>query len=120
VWSIHNSEQVANPLPDPAPSFPSGVTVMSGRIITDARAEALFVADLQRSDHPTPEEVKRAIRLALIRHGGSRNCAALVAAEFGDHPETAVVRMRWVLQVLRTAYPDPMLPSQRRPRVTVA
>lgn len=78
---------------------------MTGGLIDDARAEALFLTHLQRSDSPSPAEIKQAIRTALRRHGGTRNCAALVAAEFGDHPETAVARMQWVLQTLRTAYP---------------
>jgi hypothetical protein len=85
---------------------------MSGGIIDDARAEALFVTDLQRSDSPTPAEVEQAIRRAVRRHGGTRNCAALVAAEFGEHPETAVARMQWVLQVLHTC-PRKGLPRQR-------
>lgn len=89
---------------------------MSGGIIEDARAEALFVADLQRSDAPTPAEIKQAIRQALRRHGGTRNCAELVAAEFGDHPETAVARMQWVLQLLRSAYPAPDVPRPRQVR----
>jgi hypothetical protein len=86
---------------------------MSGGIIEDARAEALFVTDLQRSDSPTPAQVKQAIQRALHRHGGTRNCAALVAAEFGDHPETAVARMQWVLQLLDSAYPTPDVPRPR-------
>ena len=97
-------------------SLRSGVTVMSGGIIDHARAEALFVTDLQRSDSPTPAEIKRAIRLALQRYGGVRNCAAQVAAEFGEHPETAVARMQWVLQLVRIAYPAPELPRPRDTR----
>lgn len=89
---------------------------MSGGIINDARAEALFVTDLQRSDSPTPADVENAIRAALRRHGGIRNCAALVAAEFGDHPETAVARMQWVLHVLQNAYPKQSLPRPRAAR----
>jgi hypothetical protein len=78
---------------------------MFGRLIDDARAEALFVTDLQRSDHPSVEQIRAAISLAIHRHGGARNCAALVAAEFGDHPETAVMRMRWALDAVHEAYP---------------
>jgi hypothetical protein len=88
---------------------------MSGGIIDDARAEALFVTDLQRSDSPTPAQIEQAIRRAVRRHGGTRNCAALVAAEFGEHPETAVARMQWVLQVLHTC-PRQGLPRQRAGR----
>jgi hypothetical protein len=91
---------------------------MSGGTIDIARAEALFVTDLQRSDSPSPAEITQAIRRALQRHGSIRNCAALVAAEFGDHPETAVARMQWVLQVLRTSYPAPGVPRPREGRRT--
>ena len=30
----------------------------------------------------------------------------MVAQQFGEHPVEAVWRMSWVLEVLRTAYPD--------------
>jgi len=30
-----------------------------------------------------------------------------VAQEFGDHPETAVIRMRWARSVVREAFADP-------------
>jgi hypothetical protein len=91
---------------------------MTGGTIDVARAEALFVTDLQRSDAPTQAEIQQAIRRALQRHGSVRNCAALVAAEFGDHPETAVARMQWVLQVLRTSYPAAGVPRPREARRT--
>jgi hypothetical protein len=32
---------------------------------------------------------------AAVREFGGQGCAEQVAQEFGDHPETAVVRMRW-------------------------
>lgn len=79
---------------------------MSTRLRDDVRAEALFVTCLQRSDQPSTAQVRAAVGQALRRHGGGRNCAALVAAEFGDHPETAVMRMRWALDVVHEAYPE--------------
>jgi len=90
---------------------------MSDGIIDIARAEALFVTDLQRSDAPSPAEITHAVRRALQRHG-TRTCAALVAAEFGDHPETAVARMRWALQAIRTTYPPTTVPRPRDSRET--
>lgn len=57
-------------------------------------AEALFVSDLQPSQRPSAGSVERAVAGMILRHGGP-GCAALVAAEFGDHPETAVTRMAW-------------------------
>ena len=77
---------------------------MFGRLVDDARAEALFVTDLQSSECPSAEQVRAAITGAFHRHGGSRNCAALVAQEFGEHPETAVVRMCWARRAVRDAF----------------
>ncbi len=34
-----------------------------------------------------------AIRAAVVAHGGVRGCAAALAQEFGDRPETAAARM---------------------------
>jgi hypothetical protein len=61
------------------------------------QAEALFVSDLQPSDHPTLEQVIAAIGATLSRLGGPCGCAAACAAEYGEHPETASERMRWAL-----------------------
>jgi hypothetical protein len=62
--------------------------------ISALRADALFVSMLQRSDDPSTGQVRDAIAAAVHEFGG-RGCAEQVAQEFGDHPETAVVRMRW-------------------------
>ena len=61
-------------------------------------AEALFASVLQRSNRPSPGQVRKAVAAALRAHGG-RGCAELVAQEFGDHPEAAVERMRWAREV---------------------
>jgi hypothetical protein len=58
------------------------------------RADALFASDLQRSDEPSAAQVDQAIA-AAVRALGARGCAARVAQEYGEHPETAAVRMRW-------------------------
>ena len=58
------------------------------------RADALFASPLQRSDKPTPAQVHQAVAAALAAFG-IRGCAARVAQAYGDHPETAVLRMRW-------------------------
>ena len=68
------------------------------------RAEALFVSTLQCSEVPAAEQVRRAVATTL-RQRGIRGCAAQVAGEFGDHPETAVTRMRWAIETIRSAYP---------------
>jgi hypothetical protein len=59
-----------------------------------ARADALFVSALQISDEPSAVQVKQAIDAATSTLG-DLGCAARVAQEFGEHPETAVTRMRW-------------------------
>jgi hypothetical protein len=77
---------------------------MSTHIIECARVEALFVSAVQPSDAVTPDQVRMAVTGAVRRHG-TRGCAALVAFEFGEHPETAVARMRWAVETVAAAYP---------------
>src|SRR5260370_16000961 len=59
-----------------------------------ARADALFASVLQISDEPSAVQVQQAIDAATSALG-DLGCAAKVAQEFGEHPETAVTRMRW-------------------------
>jgi hypothetical protein len=68
------------------------------------RAEALFVSTLQPSGSPSPDQIRRAVATTLQRLG-LRGCAAQVAGEFGDHPDTAVARMGWALATINTALP---------------
>ena len=68
--------------------------------VQDLAAEALFVSDLQPSECPSCGAVEEAVTAMILRYGGD-GCAAGVAGEFGDHPEAAVSRMRWVRQALR-------------------
>ena len=58
------------------------------------RVDALFASTLQRSDEPSAGQVRQAIARAVAA-SGSQGCAARVAQAFGEHPETAVTRMRW-------------------------
>ena len=62
--------------------------------ISTARADALFASPLQRSDAPTAAQVHQAIAAAFAAFG-AQGCAARVAQAYGEHPETAVMRMRW-------------------------
>ncbi|OLB80148.1 MAG: hypothetical protein AUI14_07790 [Actinobacteria bacterium 13_2_20CM_2_71_6] len=71
---------------------------------SNLHAEALFVCDLQPSQRPAPEQVRRAVAAMLCRYG-PRWCAARMAQEFGEHPETAVPRMVWAVQTVRQCYP---------------
>jgi hypothetical protein len=73
--------------------------------ISAARADALFASALQRSDEPTALQVKQAIA-AATRSFGDLGCAARVAQEYGEHPETAVTRMRWARRAVAGAYGD--------------
>lgn len=62
-------------------------------------AQALFASALQPSQHPTAAQVRAAIEAAR-----RADCAAQVAQEAGDHPETYAARMRWALSAIAEAY----------------
>jgi hypothetical protein len=70
----------------------------------DVLIEALFVSDVQCSQHPSPEAIRDAVEHAVEQHG-ENGCAALVAQEFGEHPDSAVGRMRWARTAVHDAYP---------------
>jgi len=65
-----------------------------------ARAAALFTSDLSALSQHTRIEVTAAIRRAVGAHHGIGGCAAEVAAAYGEHPETAMLRMRWARAVI--------------------
>src|SRR5262249_60075606 len=65
----------------------------------DARCEALFVSGLQRSDAPTAAGLAELVSSA-VRRFGVRGCAGRMAQEFGDDPEAAADRMRWIRQLV--------------------
>jgi hypothetical protein len=79
------------------------------------RAEALFVSVLQPSGSPSPDQVRRAVATTLQRLG-IRGCAAQVAGEFGDHPDTAAARMSWALTTVTAVYPAPSITQAPGPR----
>jgi hypothetical protein len=81
--------------------------------MNDSRCEALFVSGLQRSDAPAAEAVAEAISRTVRRYGVS-GCAGRMAQEFGDHPEAAADRMRWVRQLVREMPPTPATVRARR------
>ena len=70
--------------------------------VTDARCEALFASALQPSDSPTAAMVAEAISWTLRRFGAG-GCAGRMAQEFGDHPDAAARRIRWVRQLAPAA-----------------
>jgi hypothetical protein len=72
---------------------------MTALTVQDAGYEALFASGLQRSDAPAASAVAEAIS-ATVRQLGIRGCLSRMAQEFGDHPEAAAERMRWVRSLL--------------------
>jgi len=75
---------------------------MTWLTVTDVRCEALFASALQPSDRPTAEMIAEAIG-RTVRRLGAGGCVSRMAQEFGDHPEAAAGRMRWVRQLARAA-----------------
>jgi len=68
------------------------------------RADAVFASDLQRRDEPSAGQVQPAV-FAAIWAFGSPGCAGRGAQEFGVHPETAVIRMRWARRERGVTWP---------------
>ena len=73
--------------------------------ISTARADALFASALQRSDQPSAAQVHQAVASAVATFG-IPGCAARVAQAYGEHPETATLRMRWARTVVTAAFSD--------------
>ena len=88
--------------------------VMSYLSISVARADALFVSALQRSDEPSAGQIRQSVAVA-VRQFGSRGCAGRVALEFGEHPALAAERMRWARQAVAGVFGGPgrQEPAQR-------
>ncbi len=81
----------------------ASLAVFEGADTSEAlRAEALFASALQPSASPSPDQVRHAVATTL-RRLGARACAARMAGEFGDHPDTAVARMSWALATIHAA-----------------
>ena len=66
---------------------------------SDAWCEALFASWLQPSDAPTAEMAAEAIECTAWQFGIG-GCVSRMAQEFGDHPDAAASRMRWVRQLI--------------------
>src|SRR5258706_16398539 len=84
---------------------PPSEVPMSRLDVNAVRCEALFASHLQRSDQPTPADVRLAI-IRTVRDLGNSGCAARVAQEFGDHPEVAAQRMQWARRLVDLAVSD--------------
>jgi hypothetical protein len=70
--------------------------------MSGAYCQALFSSGLQPSDAPTADMVATAISRA-VQQFGIGGCAGRMAQEFGDHPDAASRRMRWVRQLIAQA-----------------
>jgi hypothetical protein len=79
--------------------------------LNEAVCEALFASSLQPSEAPTAEAVAAAIG-HTVRQLGPAGCSNHVAQEFGDHPETAVERMRWVRELATSVCSGLVLPTK--------
>jgi hypothetical protein len=66
--------------------------------VNEAVCEALFASALQPSDALTAETVAQALG-STVRRLGSDGCRSYIAEEFGNHPEEAADRMRWIRQL---------------------
>ena len=80
--------------------------------INEARCEALFVSVLQPSDEPTAAALGELVS-AEVRRFGVRGCAGRMAQEFGDHPEAAAERMRWIRRLVAEVSVPPPARLQR-------
>jgi hypothetical protein len=85
---------------------------MYPRSVRALQADALFASALQRSDEVNPGQIRQAIAVSLDAYGVA-GCAGWVAQEFGDHPETAAVRMRWARATVAVLDGQPV-PGMRR------
>src|SRR5215467_16398315 len=81
--------------PGPATTHPG---TPARTAVTGARHVVLFASALQRSDAPTAAMAAAAIT-ATVRRFGIDGCRSQMAQEFGDHPDTAAARMRWICQL---------------------
>ena len=69
------------------------------------QASALFTSALQRSDEPSASQIRQAVATAISAFGHP-GCAERAAQEFGDHPEIAVIRMRWARVAAHAAFEE--------------
>jgi hypothetical protein len=70
-----------------------------------ARAAALFASDLPNRRHPGAAAVEAAISSALTARGTIDGWVSALAAAYGDHPDTAVPRMKWARQTIDAMRP---------------
>ena len=76
--------------------------------VTGFVAEAVFASTLQPSQVVTTAEAWAAIAAAITLHG-AQGCVEILAREYGERPETAVVRMRFARSLADRLSPAPAL-----------
>jgi hypothetical protein len=86
--------------------------------VDDAWCQALFASTLQRSDAPGADAVAEAIRVT-VQQLGANGFTGRMAQEFGDHPEAAAERIRWVRSLLSCPLRRSP-PRGRKPRMAAA
>jgi hypothetical protein len=72
--------------------------------IVVARAEALFISSVPTGALLTRTELHNIVASAVRTRGSVRQCAAEMAALFGEWPETSASRMRWALRVVTAVH----------------
>ena len=80
------------------PAAMAQLGVPTRQTATSAHRAALFVSGLQRSYAPTTAMAAHAIT-ATVQRFGIDGCVSRMAQEFGDYPEAAAERMRWICQL---------------------
>jgi len=75
--------------------------------LLSARAAALFASDLPTGSRLTQSDVDATIAASVRACGGTRGCVAIMAAAYGDYPETAAPRMRWALYLVAARREEP-------------
>jgi hypothetical protein len=86
------------PVSHPGPAARAHRRAWARRTGTGARRAALFASGLQRPDAPTAAMAAEAVT-ATVRRLGVHGCVSQMAQEFGDHPDAAADRMRWICQL---------------------
>ncbi len=83
----------------------------AGRTVAGVRHAALFASGLQRSDAPTAAMAADAIT-ATVRRFGIHGCVSRMAQAFGDHPDAAAERTRWIIQLTADMPTRPQMPGR--------
>ncbi len=94
--------------PDPAATTYHGAPARQAAI--SVRCAALFASGLQRSDAPTAAMAAEAMTATVWRFG-IHGYVSRMAQEFGDHPDSAAERMRWICRLADEMPAWPQMPA---------